>query len=63
MLASISAGGAVKNLIGGIFGVWLSTIGAERVTGIERFMFGNYELYEGCTLYQYLLVFLLYLNF
>ena len=28
MLASISAGGAVKNLIGGIFGVWLSTIGA-----------------------------------
>ena len=47
MLASISAGGAVKNLMGGIFGVWLSTIGAERVTGIERFMFGNYELYEG----------------
>ncbi len=47
MLASISSGGAVKNLIGGIFGVWLSTIGAERVTTIERFMFGNYELYEG----------------
>jgi putative tricarboxylic transport membrane protein len=47
MLASISAGGAVRNLIGGVFGVWLSTIGAERATGIERFMFGNYELYEG----------------
>ena len=47
MLASISAGGAVKNLIGGVFGVWLSTIGAERATSIERFMFGNYELYEG----------------
>ena len=47
MLASISAGGAVKNLIGGIFGVWLSTIGSERVTAIERFMFGNYDLYEG----------------
>ena len=47
MLASISAGGAVKNLIGGVFGVWLATIGAERSTGIERFMFGNYELYEG----------------
>ena len=47
MLASISSGGAVKNLIGGVFGVWLSTIGAERVTAIERFMFGNYELYEG----------------
>ena len=47
MLASISAGGAVKNLIGGVFGVWLATIGAERATGIERFMLGNYELYEG----------------
>ncbi len=47
MLASISAGGAVKNLIGGIFGVWVATIGAEPATGIERFMFGNYELYEG----------------
>ncbi len=47
MLASISSGGAIKNLIGGVFGVWLSTIGAERVTAIERFMFGNYELYEG----------------
>ena len=47
MLASISAGGAVRNLIGGVFGVWLATIGAEPSTGIERFMFGNYELYEG----------------
>jgi putative tricarboxylic transport membrane protein len=27
--------------------VWLATIGAEKATGIERFMFGNYDLYEG----------------
>ena len=47
MLASISAGGAVRNLMGGVFGVWLATIGAEKITSIERFMFGNYELYEG----------------
>jgi putative tricarboxylic transport membrane protein len=47
MLASISAGGAIRNLIGGVFGVWLATIGAEKATGIERFMFGNYDLYEG----------------
>jgi putative tricarboxylic transport membrane protein len=47
MLASISSGGAVRNLIGGIFGVWLATIGAEKASGIERFMFGNYDLYEG----------------
>ena len=47
MLASISEGGAIKNLIGGVFGVWLATIGADATTGVERFMFGNYELYEG----------------
>jgi putative tricarboxylic transport membrane protein len=47
MLASISTGGTVKNLMGGVFGVWLATIGAEPTTGIERFMFGNYELFEG----------------
>ena len=47
MLATISAGGTIRNLIGGTFGVWLATIGAEPTTGIERFMFGNYELYEG----------------
>merc|ERR1711969_396339 len=47
MLASISAGGTVRNLMGGVFGVWLATIGAEPTTGIERFMFGNYELFEG----------------
>ena len=34
MLASISSGGAVKNLIGGVFGVWLATIGAEKATSI-----------------------------
>jgi putative tricarboxylic transport membrane protein len=47
MLASISEGGAVRNLMGGLFGVWLATIGADAITGVERFMFGNYELYEG----------------
>ncbi len=47
MLASISAGGTIRNLIGGVFGVWLATIGAEKTTGVERFMFGTYELYEG----------------
>ncbi len=50
MLASISSGGAVRNLMGGVFGVWLATIGAERATGIERFMFGNYEYRPGTTL-------------
>ena len=32
MLASISAGGAIKNLIGGIFGVWLATVSYTHLT-------------------------------
>ena len=32
---------------GGLFGVQLATIGADKSTSIERFMFGNYDLYEG----------------
>ena len=47
MLATISSGGAVRNLIGGVFGVWLATIGSDQVTSVERFMFDNYDLYEG----------------
>ncbi len=37
----------MRNLCGGLFGVWLATIGADQVTSVERFMFGNYNLYEG----------------
>ena len=51
MLASISSGGAIKNLIGGVFGVWVATIVAEPTTGIERFMCGNYNLYEGLSFF------------
>ncbi len=47
MLATISSGGAVRNLIGGVFGVWLATIGSDQITSVERFMFDNYDLYEG----------------
>ncbi|MCB1548675.1 MAG: tripartite tricarboxylate transporter permease, partial [Hyphomicrobiaceae bacterium] len=47
MLASISAGGAVKNLIGGVFGVLLATIGIDKMSSVERFTFGSPELAEG----------------
>lgn len=47
MLASISGKGAVKNLIGGAFGVLLATFGVDLLTGVERFTFGIPELYEG----------------
>lgn len=47
MLASISGKSAVKNLIGGAFGVLLATVGVDLITGVERFTFGVPQLYEG----------------
>lgn len=47
MLATISGESAVKNLIGGAFGVLLATIGMDFTTGVDRFTFGNWELSEG----------------
>lgn len=47
MLATISGESAIKNLIGGAFGVLLATIGMDFTTGIDRFTFGNWELSEG----------------
>jgi len=47
MLATISGESALKNLIGGAFGVLIATIGMDFTTGIDRFTFGNWELSEG----------------
>jgi putative tricarboxylic transport membrane protein len=47
MLASISGESAFKNLLGGAFGVLLSTIGMDFTTGVDRFTFGFWELSEG----------------
>jgi len=47
MLASISGGSLLRNLIAGAFGVLLATAGIHLTTGVERFTFGIYELTEG----------------
>lgn len=47
MLATIGGGSALKNLIAGAFGVLLSTVGVDLLTGVERFTFGTTALYEG----------------
>ncbi|WP_193171093.1 tripartite tricarboxylate transporter permease [Nisaea nitritireducens] len=47
MLATISGESALKNLIGGAFGVLLATIGMDFTTGVDRFTFGYWELSEG----------------
>ena len=47
MLASISSKSPVKNLIGGLIGLFVATIGVHLTTGISRFTFGVAELFEG----------------
>ena len=47
MLASISSGGAAKNLLAGAFGVLLATVGMDQMTGVERFTFGVSEISDG----------------
>ena len=47
MLASISGRSALRNLIAGGIGVFISTIGTHLSTGIERFTFDIPELTEG----------------
>jgi putative tricarboxylic transport membrane protein len=47
MLASISSKSPVKNLIGGLIGLFVATIGVHLTTGISRFTFNIDELFEG----------------
>jgi putative tricarboxylic transport membrane protein len=46
-IAGVSSGALVKGLIAGGFGVILSTIGADPVTGDLRFTFGSFDLTAG----------------
>ena len=47
MLASISAKSPVKNLIGGLIGLFIATIGVHLTTGITRFTFNVGEIFNG----------------
>ena len=47
MLASIGEGSPIKNLIAGAFGIFISTIGKDFMTSIDRFTYGINELSEG----------------
>jgi putative tricarboxylic transport membrane protein len=50
MLAAVGSDAGIRNLIAGIFGVLLATVGLDLTTGVERFTFGLYELSEGLSL-------------
>ncbi len=47
IIAGVSSKSLVKGLISGAFGLMLSTIGLDPITGVKRFMFGQSFLAEG----------------
>jgi putative tricarboxylic transport membrane protein len=47
MLATISGRSSLRNLIAGMAGVMISTVGTHLMSGEERFTFGISELHEG----------------
>ena len=47
MLAAMSGKSSIRNLIAGVLGVLVSTVGVHLATGVERFDFGIAELTEG----------------
>src|SRR5688572_16741166 len=50
MLAAVGSDAGIRNLIVGVLGVLLATIGLDLTTGVERFTFGIVELSEGLNL-------------
>lgn len=47
VVASLSGGDVLRGLIGALFGLFIATIGIDRLTGVDRFAFGSIELSSG----------------
>ena len=47
MLSSIGGEAPLKNLVGGCLGLLIATVGVDLTTGVERFVFGVPDLYDG----------------
>ena len=47
IIAGLASGNVVKGIIGGLFGLLLSTVGMDPVTGYPRFTFGTLQLMGG----------------
>lgn len=50
IVAGVAGKSLTKALIAATLGIFVSTIGADPLFGVERFTFGNYYLYEGIDL-------------
>lgn len=50
VVAGVAGKSLIKAFIAAILGIFVSTIGADPLFGLERFTFGNYFLYDGIDL-------------
>ena len=56
IIASVSGKSILKGLVSGALGMLLATVGIDKISGINRFTFGNIKMYNGiqmiaCLLY------------
>ena len=42
-IVSVSTGSAIKGLMAGMIGIFLSTVGGDQILGEMRFTFGNWQ--------------------
>ena len=47
LVVSLSHGSIYKGLMGAFLGVWLATVGTDRISNSMRFTFGNFNLFGG----------------
>lgn len=50
VIAGVSGDSVIKGIIAGSFGLFISTIGMDEVSGVFRFTLNNYNLYAGFSL-------------
>ncbi|HLR68276.1 MAG TPA: tripartite tricarboxylate transporter permease [Virgibacillus sp.] len=50
VVASLSGKDLIRGLIGVLFGLFIATVGIDRLTGFDRFSFGNHDISSGISL-------------
>lgn len=55
IIASVSGKSILKGLVSGALGMLLATVGIDKISGINRFTFGNIKMYNGIQMIAVLL--------
>ena len=50
MIAGVSGDNIIKGIIGAMFGIFLSTVGLDPISGVSRFSFGSIVFYDGISI-------------